>query len=537
MDSLPHDDSLLPIRCPQCGQRFKVDAGLMGRTVECGSCEHRFKIEDEVIVHGRKFYPGEKKQTSLDIFQRVQPPEGGASVKAPSSVLSVIYGKKPDPAWIEPMSPQRLLAGLAGGGLIVIIGLLLLFGGVRGGPLDGMTLDKRLMMAGFATLLGGILLIYANPKARLKAIFVSLLMGGVLIGLPFFVKGLPSAHDAEVAADEYEEAPTRGGARDDGNAKAVAQMIGLAPLEKEKARLAGLGRESSVIGLWLRNLPASNSYLIKDYVIRVTGADKMNSALFPRQSGDFLMVLSDVKVSLPEAARLVAPFGQVEAVHQDIGLVQIHVDNEKFVAGAEDKLINTKDPAFYELNKRELESIDLLRIERAVQRLGAAEPKVYRADVTRRLISLLNQDGVTFYPELCRALMVWSEVPEEVGPEALKTLERLDSEAKVIPLELVKLLAKEKVTRAIPIIHRLWLHDATHWESTYAEMGPSIEPALLAEYPGTEGFIRYSATRLLGQVGTPASLPELEAAKKGANRELQILIDDSIQRIKDRAAK
>jgi len=350
------------------------------------------------------------------------------------------------------------------------------------------------------------------------------------------VKGLPSAHEAKVAADEYENAPSRGGI-DDEDEKAVAQMIGLAPLEKEKARLAGLGKASSVIGLWLRNLPASNSYLIKEYVIRVTGADKMNSALFPRDSGDFLMVLSDVKVSLSEAARLVAPFGQVEAVHQEIGVVQIHVDNEKFVAGAEDKLINSKDPAFYELNKRELESIDLLRIERAVQRLGAAEPKVYRPDVTRRLISLLNQDGVTFYPELCRALMVWSEVPEEVGPEALKTLERLDSEAKVIPLELVQLLAKNKVTQAIPIIHRLWLHDATHWESTYAEMGPSIEPALLAEYPDTEGFIRYSATRLLGQVGTPAAIPQLDAAKKGANRELQILIDNSIQRIKERAAR
>jgi hypothetical protein len=248
-------------------------------------------------------------------------------------------------------------------------------------------------------------------------------------------------------------------------------------------------------------------------------------------------VLSDVKVPINEAARLVAPFGQVEAVHQDIGIIQIHVDNDKFLVGAEEKLINPKDPAFYELNKRELDSIDLVRIERAVKRLASAEPKIYRADVTRRLISLLNQSDVTFYPDICRALMVWPEELGLAGPEALKTLERLDSESKEVPMELVQLLAKEKATRAIPIVHRLWMHDATHWESVYTEFGAAIEPALLAEYPDTDGFLRYSATRMLGKVGSPASIPLIESARKAANKELLILIDDSIRRINARAGK
>ena len=64
------EDSLLLIRCPSCGQRFKVEDDLRDRTVECGGCEHRFKINDETIVRGRKFYPSEKKPRGLQTFKR-----------------------------------------------------------------------------------------------------------------------------------------------------------------------------------------------------------------------------------------------------------------------------------------------------------------------------------------------------------------------------------------------------------------------------------------------------------------------------------
>ena len=68
MLSHPSDDSLLLIRCPTCGQRFKVGEDLRERTVECGGCESRFRINDEVIVRGRKFYPGERKDPGFNRF-------------------------------------------------------------------------------------------------------------------------------------------------------------------------------------------------------------------------------------------------------------------------------------------------------------------------------------------------------------------------------------------------------------------------------------------------------------------------------------
>ena len=146
MPSLNPDDKLLLIRCPTCGQRFKVGDALRGRTVECGGCEHRFKINDEVIVRGQKFYPGERREPSLSRFQRVP------LAIAPdfSGIATMRYTEPPDATEFEPVAPQRIIAGAAGVCMMVLVALLLVFGAGRGSALDGMTTDKRLLMAGFA---------------------------------------------------------------------------------------------------------------------------------------------------------------------------------------------------------------------------------------------------------------------------------------------------------------------------------------------------------------------------------------------------
>ncbi len=124
MPSTNPDDSLLLIRCPSCGQRFKVGEDLRGRTVECGGCEHRFRINDEVIVRGKKFYPGERKDSKLNRFQRVplaMAPEAGG-------LTPIRYAEAPDPTAFEPASPQRVIAGVIGVVGMVFMALLLMFG-------------------------------------------------------------------------------------------------------------------------------------------------------------------------------------------------------------------------------------------------------------------------------------------------------------------------------------------------------------------------------------------------------------------------
>lgn len=541
MPSSNPDDTLLLIRCPSCGQRFKVGEDLRNRTVECGGCEHRFRIGDDVIVRGRKFYPGERKDPTLNRFQRVPL----AIAPGTTAVPSVRYSDPPDPKSFEPTPPQRILAGIAGVLGIVFIALLLMFGSNRGGTLDGMTTENRLLMAGFTGFLGILLLVYANPRARLKAALVGFLFTAGLLTLPFFftvgsvpLKDLPSAATTaspDTPGDEAKPAAIKITSEN----KAVEELrtlIGTRPLQDEIQRLADEGSGKHALGFWLRDLREQNRFLVKDYIIRTTGADPQTH-FYPRGGGDFLMVVTGINESIEELAKLAAPLGTVEKIHSEISVIEVHVNNESFVEGPIEKLNDRDDPAFYNLNKRELESIDLGRVSKAVKRLAEAEPKLLRSDITRKLISLLGADWVDFKEDICKALSVWSDTPGPAGDAALDEARKLLTAKKEVPVGMIALIVKEKNILVIPVIDQLWSTSPTHWESLYAEVGAPAETTLLRRFPTTEGALRQSAVRLLGKVGGQDSLPYLESANDGAGPELKVLIEKATASIRSRMAR
>lgn len=527
------DDALLLIRCPSCGQRFKVGEDLRGRTVECGGCEHRFRINDEVIVRGKKFYPGERKDPGLNRFQRV--PLNLA--RSTPNIAPVFYQEPPAPSRIEPASPQRVIAGASGAIIMVLMALLLMFGANRGGALDGMTTDKRVLMAAFTGLLGIVLLVYANPKARKKAFFVGLLMAAGVVVIPhyFTVGSVPltaSLNDAETP--EVRSKPQR--TKEQESLDELRERINPRPLEEELARLKENRSTKHAYGIWLRDMGTSNRYQIRDF-IQQRCATESQPIFYPRGDRDFLLLLTGTSRSLDEISVIVGELGTLESVHPELFLIEVKVNNEAFIEGPIEKLTNKNDPAFYDLNKRELECVDMERVNRAVKRLTEAEPKIYRNDISSKLISLLKADWVTFKPDVCSALMVWNEQPGIAGNIALRlTTDLLKSKAPV-PKEFVALVVKEKNPGIIPILLDLWKSDPSRWESMFVDFGPEVEPSLIEAFPGTEGALRQSAVRLLGIVGGAASLPVLEGASSSADPELKVLIEKSVGSITARGAR
>lgn len=525
------DDSLLLIRCPSCGQRFKVGEDLRDRTVECGGCENRFRINDEVIVRGRKFYPGERKGDDGMRFQRV-PLAGGERM---IGVKPMQYANAPDQALLEPMSPQRIIAGGVGVGVMACVALMLMFGAGSGGILEGTETSSRMILAGFSGLLGGMLLIYANPKARVKAGLVSLVLAAGVVALPLFFKaGTPITRHASdrpfIPEPEAEPVPAGG---ESPAIRELRDKIGTAPLADEIARLAKEKSEKHAIGLWLREMDESHRYLVMDYIVRISGAD-LSSHYYPRERGDYLMVVSGISIPLREMAELAAPLGVVEKIYPEISVIEVKVLSENFLEGPLARLTNKEDPLFYELNKRELESIDLNRMRRAVQRLAGAEPKVYRTDITRKLLVLLGQPGVDFKSDLCNALITWSDQPGAAGAAALKEVNVLLAANRPIPREMIAVAVKEKNPGVIPILSDLWFKTPGMWETLYGDVGPAAERSVIARFAETQGAMRHSAARLLGRVGGVASLPVLDGATAGADNELKVIIEQSRKAIRDR---
>jgi hypothetical protein len=529
------DHQLLLIRCPACSQRFKVEEDLRGKTVECGACESRFKINDGVIVRGRKIYPGERKDPGVNRFQRV--PLGlelSVGAEAPER-----YGQAPDPALLEPASPLRVLAGMVGVAGMLFMAMLLMFGGSRGGMLDGMPFENRMTIAGFAGVLGTILLIYANPKARLKSAGVGVLLALGVLAVPFaFTDGsklLPNrVAGAENAEKGREVAAAEAKPKEAVEVAALRAKIGTDPLVKEINRLAAEGSKKQAYGIWLRGLAERNRLLIRDYIFRVTDADRSSANFYPRGDGDYLMVVAAPKQNLLELAQVASALGSIDGVYTELSVIEVRVNNENFAEGPIEKLTNKDNPAFYDLNRRELESIDLERVKRAIQRLAEVEPKIYRTDITRHLISLLGEEDIDFKEDICKALAVWAETPGLASDAAIKAGNELLAKALKVPSGIIELIVKEKNSGGIPLVHQLWMSSPNTWELAYADFGPKIENHVIESFPSTEGIVMHSAIRLLGKVGGMKSLPILQDASNGAVVETQILIENAQTAIQGR---
>jgi hypothetical protein len=317
----------------------------------------------------------------------------------------------------------------------------------------------------------------------------------------------------------------------------LRNRIGTQPLEEEIYRLKAQGSTRNAVGLWLRDLREQNRFLIRDYVLRVTGADPQ-SHYYPRGGGDFLMVVTGITTSMDELVELCKPLGQMVKVYSALPVVEIKVRNENFVQNPIEKLNNKADPDYYALNLAELNSIDLDRMEKAAKRLMESSPKILRADITRRLIELLMVDEVDFKGDICSALAVWSELPGPAGTIALNEAEKLVAKDIEVPKEMIALVVKEGIANVTGVLDKLWQKNPTNWESLYADVGPSAEPALLVHVGINDDGLRRSLVRILGKVGGSDSQQALESMRVTATEpELKILINNSLAAIRARTSQ
>ncbi|MGC4016090.1 MAG: hypothetical protein QM755_16425 [Luteolibacter sp.] len=531
----PHEQpDHLQIRCPACGQRFNVGTDLRERTVECGSCEHRFRIDDDVIIRSRKFYPGERRDPRLDMFARVPhaPP-------VESRVQAVAYAPEPSRESFEPPSPLRTLTGIVAVIGMGLIALLLTLGARYGGALDGVDTPRRLMIAAFAGLVGGGMLLYANPRGRKKALAVALVFLAGLLSLPFICTAgsVPLESKRPATADQAPSASVKE-TSEAAKLAALSERIVLAPLLTENSRLAADGGRGHAVGVWLRHLRESNRLLVRDYLIRVTGADVLNSNIFVRPDDEWLLVLSGPSISLDGVAQAAAKLGgdaDAVRIHDKIGVVEVTVNNNIFVSGDFDKLQNKNDPAFYDLNRRELESIDPDRVLKAVKRLAEAEPKVYREDITRLLIQHTKGADAPLLGNLSKALSAWAVPDDQKSVVAVEAGLRQIRESKAVPPpEVVAFLVSRKAVSIAPILDELWAADPTSWEPLYGELGPVIEPLVLKHLADSKVFVRQSGIRLLGKTGSARSIAPISALANGADPETKVLIDRAVKAIQDR---
>jgi hypothetical protein len=529
MPATPESIDNLSIRCPSCRQRFSVGGDLRDRMVECGACDTRFRINEDVIIRSKKFYPGERDAHDLNRFQRVP-----LSAAAPDGLQTIRYAEFSHPERLLPASPQRILAGVIGVGTMALIALMLIFSSGPGASFGAMPLENKLVIAGFVSALGIGLLVYANPKARAKAAFYGLLLSAGLVSLPFFFKGTPiAARPGSVTYTDPIEPLFPVETEETDSITALRARFTTKPLEAEQTRHEEAGGGKKAYGIYLTKLQQRNIYTVRDFLIRETRAD-LSSHPYPRDEGDYLMILTEVSMDIAQVAKIAGRLGSTKEIHPEIGVIVVTVDNTQFEDGAADKLNDPMDPAFYDLNRRELASLDMDRVERAVGRLAGAEPRLYRSDISAGLVGLMSNPGVRFHDPLARALLVWAEDPGSAGEAALKVLRQKIEAGEPVSENLVALVAKAEIKEAIPYVQSLWIGNPLIWEKHFVGFGPMIEPGVLGQLDTDEPPLRHSAIRLLGQVGTDACLPALRKLVATGDPEIRVLAERAIARITER---
>lgn len=528
MDEDKTDSETLGIRCPSCRLRFSVAPVLMNRIVECGGCDTQFRITEEVVMHSKKVYPGEKKETEINQFRRI-PIDSGST---PKDIQTINYTEPNHSEPIGPASPQRVIAGIFGVSIMLFGALLLFISSKPDSPFGGMAFEKKLIVSGFTSLLGLVFLRYANPRAKLKASFFGLLLAAGVFAIPIFVKqgplktgknyGIPAESDPRLSNNTAAD-PTR----------ALRARFLTQPLENEQARLKSSKLNKKAYGIYLAGILDRNKLTARDYLVLETLAGE-SSHPYPRNDKNHLLVLTETDMDFDQVAQVAGTLGKVTETHPEIDLMVVQVDNGLFVAGSTEKLNDRSHPAFYELNRRELESIDPERIKEAVERLADSDATLLRSDISGVLIKLLQKPGITFHGSIARALLKWADDPGPAAEAGLKTLESYALEEISPPEHLVRLVADHKDPQAIPTMVSIWEKNTVIWDKELVKFGPPIEALVLERINSAQPPLRRAAIKMLGEVGTGSSLPLLRKALGDADPEVSLLAKRAIQQIEER---
>jgi predicted Zn finger-like uncharacterized protein len=519
------------IQCPACQRQFKVNEELKGRTVECGACEKQFEVNDKAIVADReRYFPGDIKRPGLDHYGRA-PMSGEASQgQAPVQFATANYNQTASAAEITPSSPQRLVAGGLGALVQIFFLVILVFGSQENGVFSDMEHEKRIILGGFVAFVGTALIFYGGFHRKKQAALTGVALAGLVLGLAIFLP-VPKVIESSGPGTELVTRPLVNPPPEKMTEQVAKIEMGYEPVEKA---IKNFGAES-VVALWAPTMTATFHYQIWRFLQRKTGVGARPS-FYPRGGGG-LIILEGTPLEIPKIEALIQRFGVVEDVYPNLRVIKITIDGKLLLepsADEERKLNDNSHPAFYAVNQAELEHIDIDRVRDAAQRLGGVEPKMFRSEISKRLVELLEEDDDTnFRSTICNAIVVWSQPNDGAEPAVYKVARELLDTKKEVPRSMIKFLLERKFPEAIALIEILWHDDPSFWEPLLIDAGSEAESAIALYLKDENVSVVRSALLILRRVGTAASLPALREALEDApeGSERTLLINNAIQAI------
>ena len=527
------------ITCPKCSKRFPVSQDITGKTVECGQCDHRFKVTEEDISEIReRVYPGQHR--GGDFLSRIGKAQ---STQAPAQKVAAA----PKVEAIMPSSVGQKMALALGLPTLILFILIFFFGTEKEGLFQGVPLIKRYILGAFISIIFGGLTIFGAKNWTIRAIFLVLLLSGGI----FALISLREVHFApEIGTDDQlQSQPVEVTAAPVLDSDQIKTKVGYFGMERKINELIAqygdtASAEKLVTGLFIESLATTEFHEIEDHLrdsleLPVTvGISRYKRGENDRDS---LIVISDHPVNFERFARLAANLGTI-TTYPELRLINLEKSPDLFTKPSVANSKFMSDPnhvSFPTLNLQELSVLNRNRVETAITRLAsypAGNELRYEEEITAELLRHLDTKyDPIIDQDLGQALIIWGK-GNPIGIEKVeaKVKNRLSSDTP-ISASWIDYLIQNKVETASVYLDQLWAKDPESWATLYSTVDSSAQNRLLFHLETAPLNLKTSAVRILHKIGTNKALAGLTIAAKSSDSELKILAQRAIEAIKSRS--
>ncbi len=517
----------------------------MGKTVECGSCEELFTInEDSIFTEKKKIYPGEdKKQKGRFLNQLSRDSSSRTYTKEqtqPESFQKANYAKASNFDKILPTSGGEKCAIIAGLFLLTFLTLFFFLGSGPGGVLQDVEMYQRLILAGFLGLLGSGLLIVGARAWRFVSVFISLLFLGGLAALIFLnpVYKTPSSKGSSAQEIPKKSDSSNIAERSKNPEEELKQRVNYAKIQ-EVIDTAG-NEGDGVIAIYVeqyreRYRPVLLSYFQRKFSLL---KDQIPDVYSRNDDKDLLMIFTGIDLTFDDIAQHVELLGSTRT-YPDLRLIELQLSSRHFQDPTEKSFKQLTDPYhpnFSGANFQELGHIDLFRAKSAVERIDLLPEDVvlsYKPRIINELLRLLGDDND---PELLssigHALMTWDGGTPEIANQAGEIL--LNKGETEMPASLIEYLLKGKAPQAVALIDAQWAKNPIQWSSKYEALGRAGEDRLIYHLKSSPKKLQKSAVEILRKVGSSKSLSPLRALEASSDSDLKASLERAIDAIHKR---
>ncbi len=182
----------------------------------------------------------------------------------------------------------------------------------------------------------------------------------------------------------------------------------------------------------------------------------------------------------------------------------------------------------------ELQGEDRLKQRAAAGRLAGFQPAGNRAEIVQRLVALAGSEEGFMREAAIKALAVWG-----TPTQAAVVLDALQDRDLAVRQAAIEALAAGRTARGAEALAELVATGREFSQASLAlrGMGAVAEPAVLKLLEDRNLATRREACQLLKVIGTPHSLPTLNAAARGSDSLLALLAKEAIKAVTARGEK